>query len=295
MTAADTTAAPDTAQPASIGLYRQAFRRMLRHKLGRIGVAILLLAALTAIFAPLLAPYDPTKVFYEDFLAPPSWKHWLGTDDVGRDVLSRIIYGARVSFQVIFVSIFGAVILGCIIGMVSGYVGGWFDHVVMRIIDGILAFPMLVLALGIIAILGPGLVNAMIAITIVNIPGFARLVRGQVLSARNLDYVQAARALGASDLRIMAFHIWPKVMGNVIVYASLRGSASLITEASLAFLGLGVQPPTPSWGGMLITAMQYWNAWWMSIFPGAVICALVLALNFLGDGMRDSLDVRLAD
>jgi peptide/nickel transport system permease protein len=154
---------------------------------------------------------------------------------------------------------------------------------------------MLVLALGIIAVLGPSLMNAAIAITIVNVPGFARLVRGQVLVVRGLDYVQAARALGARDLRIVVHHIWPKVAGNVIVYASLRGSAALITEASLAFLGLGVQPPTPSWGGMLTTAMQYWDAWWMSVFPGGAICITVLALNFIGDALRDALDVRLPD
>ncbi|TCR63161.1 ABC transporter permease [Bosea sp. BK604] len=285
----------DASPSQSISVYGQAFRKLLRHKLGRSGLAVLVFMSLVAIAAPLLAPYDPTTVFYEDFLAAPSWRHWLGTDDVGRDVLSRIIYGAQVSFQVITVSVVGSVIVGSAVGMISGYVGGRLDHVLMRIVDGMLAFPMLVLALGVIAILGPGLTNAMIAITIVNIPGFARLVRGQVLSARNLDFVVAARALGASDVRIMVHHIWPKVAGNVIVYASLRGSAALITEASLAFLGLGVQPPTPSWGGMLTTSMQYWNAWWMSVFPGAAICIMVLALNFLGDGLRDALDARLSE
>jgi peptide/nickel transport system permease protein len=280
---------------SSAGVYRLAFRKLLRHRLGRIGVVVLAVMLLVAAAAPLIAPYDPTAVYYDAMLGPPSWDHLLGTDDVGRDILSRIIFGARIAFEVICISIAGAIVVGSVLGMLSGYIGGWFDHVIMRVMDGMLAFPMLVLALGIIAVLGPNLLNAVLAITIVNVPGFARLVRGQVLAVRGLDYVQAARALGASDLRIMIHHIWPKVAGNVIVYASLRGSAALITESSLAFLGLGAQPPTPSWGGMLTTAMQYWNAWWMSIFPGAAICIMVLALNFVGDALRDTLDVRLAE
>ncbi len=279
----------------SAGVYRLAFRKLLRHRLGRIGVIVLAVMLLVAVAAPLIAPYDPTTVYYDAILGPPSWDHLLGTDDVGRDILSRIIFGARIAFEVICISIAGAIVVGSVLGMLSGYIGGWFDHIIMRVMDGMLAFPMLVLALGIIAVLGPNLLNAVLAITIVNVPGFARLVRGQVLAVRGLDYVQAARALGASDLRIMLHHIWPKVAGNVIVYASLRGSAALITESSLAFLGLGAQPPTPSWGGMLTTAMQYWNAWWMSVFPGAAICIMVLALNFVGDALRDALDVRLAD
>ncbi|MBM3480331.1 MAG: ABC transporter permease, partial [Alphaproteobacteria bacterium] len=166
---------------------------------------------------------------------------------------------------------------------------------VMRVMDGLLAFPILVLALAIVAVLGPDLVNAMIAIAIVNVPGFARLVRGQVLSIRELEFVQAARALGASDLRIMLRHILASVVGNVVVYASLRASTALITESSLSFLGLGAQPPTPTWGGMLATGMQYWDAWWMSVFPGLAIFLSALALNFLGDGLRDAMDSRQQD
>jgi peptide/nickel transport system permease protein len=283
------------AERESIGAYRLAWRKLLRHKLGRIGLAVFLLLTAVAITAPLLAPYDPTAISYDAILSPPGWHNPLGTDDVGRDILSRVIFGARVSLEVITVSILSAIFVGSGLGMIAGYLGGWIDPVIMRVMDGMLAFPMLVLALGIVAVLGPDLLNATIAIAIVNVPGFARLVRGQVLSVRQMDYVQAARALGAPDWRIMLHHIWPKVAGNVIVYASLRASAALITESSLAFLGLGAQPPTPSWGGMLATAMQYWDAWWMSVFPGAAIFIAVLGLNFLGDGLRDALDVRMVD
>jgi peptide/nickel transport system permease protein len=279
----------------SAGTLRRGFSRLLRHKLGCTGFLLLLLLITVATLAPLLAPYDPTESTYDVALAPPSWSHPFGADDIGRDVLSRVIYGARISLEIIVVSIAGAIVAGVTLGMVAGYVGGWVDAVIMRILDGMLAFPMIILALGIVAVLGPDLINAIIAITIVNVPGFARLVRGQVITARQLDFVQAARGLGASDLRIMARHIWPVIVGNVIVYSSLRASAALITETSLAFLGLGEQPPTPSWGSMLSTAMQYWDAWWLSTFPGLAIFLAVLGLNFLGDGLRDALDVKLID
>ncbi len=283
----------EAAEPPSPGAAARALRRLLGHHLGRLGLLVLLLMAVAAIAAPLLAPYDPTMQDYDAMLDGPSWVHLFGTDDIGRDILSRIIYGTRVSLEVIGVSVSVALVLGSAIGLVTGYVGGWVDHVVMRVMDGLLAFPMLVLALAVIAVLGPDLLNAIIAIAVVNVPGFVRLVRGQVLAVRQLDYVQAARALGAPDSRIILFHIWPKVVGHVIVYASLRASAALITESSLAFLGLGAQPPTPSWGSMLADSMQHWDAWWMSIFPGAAIFIAVLALNFLGDGLRDALDARI--
>ena len=275
------------------GLYWRGAQRLLRHRLGRAGLAVALLVLVVAILAPLIAPYDPTEVSYDAVLAAPSAAHWLGTDELGRDVLSRIILGARVSLQVTVISVAGALLLGACFGMISGYAGGRVDSIIMRIMDGMLAFPMLVLALAIISVLGPDLVNAMIAITIVNVPSFARLVRAQVLTIKRSDFVHAARGLGASDLRIMGLHIWPSLAGSVIVYASLRASAALITESSLAFLGLGVQPPTPSWGQMLSTAIQHGNAWWLSIFPGLRIFVSVLSLNFLGDGLRDALDSRI--
>lgn len=283
----------DALPPRSAGTWALALHRLLRHQLGRLGLAVVLLMAAVAIAAPLIAPYDPTEPFYDALLEPPSWAFLLGTDEIGRDILSRIIFGTRVSLQVIVVSVAAALVVGSAIGVATGYAGGWADHITMRVMDGLQAFPMLVLALAVIAVLGPKLVNAIIAITIVNIPGFVRLVRGQVLVVRQMDHVQAARCLGASDLRIVALHIWPRVVGHVIVYASLRASAALITESSLAFLGLGAQPPQPSWGAMLATAMQHWDAWWMSLFPGIAIFVAVLALNVLGDGLRDALDVRL--
>ena len=288
-------ALPRDAVPASEGAFLRALRRLARHRLGCAGLAVALIVAFAAAFAPWVAPYDPAGIDYEAILSPPDAKYWLGTDEIGRDILSRIIEGAQVSVQVVFLAIAIAFVAGSLIGLASGYFGGIVDDVVMRIMDGLLAFPILVLALAIVAVLGPDLINAMIAIAIVNVPGFARLVRGQVLSIRELEFVQAARALGASDLRIMLRHILPSVIGNVIVYASLRASTALITEASLSFLGLGAQPPTPTWGGMLATGMQYWDAWWMSVFPGLAIFLSALALNFLGDGLRDALDSRLQD
>jgi peptide/nickel transport system permease protein len=281
------------AEPRSPGTHELALRRLLRHRLGRIGLVVVLLLLIIALAAPLLAPYDPTAQDYDAMLDAPSWVHPFGTDDIGRDILSRVIFGMRVSLEVIGVSGSVALAFGSGLGLITGYFGGWVDHVVMRVMDGLLAFPMLVLALAVIAVLGPNLMNAIVAIGIVNIPGFVRLVRGQVLTVRRLDYVQAARALGASDWRIITFHIWPKVAGHVIVYGSLRASAALITESSLAFLGLGAQPPTPSWGSMLADSMQHWDAWWMGLFPGVAIFIAVLSLNFLGDGLRDALDVRI--
>jgi peptide/nickel transport system permease protein len=263
------------------------------HPLGRLGVLLLALLVFCAVFAPWIAPYDPASLDYEAILSPPGPSHWFGTDEIGRDILSRVLYGARVSLQVVGVSIGGAMIIGSAIGLLSGFLGGRVDAVIMRIMDGLLAFPMLVLALAIVAVLGPDLINAMIAIAVVNIPGFARLVRGEVLVVRELEYVQAARVLGASPLRLMARHVWPNVSGNVIVYASLKASAALITESALSFLGLGVRPPTPSWGQMVATGMDYFQSWWLSFFPGLAIFLTVLALNFLGDGLRDVLDPRL--
>lgn len=280
---------------AAPGAWVVALRKMRRHRLGFAGLVVLALVVLMAVFAPLLSPHDPAESFFDAVLSPPSWQYWLGTDELGRDVMSRIAWGARVSLQITLFSIAGALAVGAVLGSVSGYMGGRVDSVIMRVMDGMLAFPMLVLALGIIAVLGPGIMNATLAIMIVNVPSFARVIRAQVLTVRQLEFVTAAQALGASDIRIVVLHIWPSVIGSVIVYASLRASAALITESSLAFLGLGAEPPTPSWGQMLSTAMQFWDAWWLSAFPGLVIFVTVLALNFLGDGLRDVLDARLED
>ena len=293
MTTSSATVSVVKAAQASQNISVMFVRKLLQQKLAWIGLVICAVVILAAIFAKVLAPYDPSESHYEAILSAPSAQFWLGTDEIGRDILSRVIYGARVSIQVALVSIALAIVLGSMLGMIAGYFGGWTDHFVMRVMDGMLAFPMLVLALGIIAVLGPSLLNTTLAITIINVPSFARLVRAQVLVVRKLDFVLAARALGAGDLRIMLRHVWPSVVGNLIVYASLRASTAIITESSLSFLGLGAQPPTPSWGQMLSTAMQYWDAWWMSVFPGIAIFITVIALNFLGDSLRDTLDARL--
>lgn len=293
MTTSSATVSVVKATQAAQNISVMFVRKLLQQKLAWIGLLICVAVILAAIFAEVLAPYDPSESHYEAILSAPSAQFWLGTDEIGRDILSRVIYGARVSIQVALVSIALAIVLGSMLGMIAGYFGGWTDHIVMRVMDGMLAFPMLVLALGIIAVLGPSLLNTTLAITIINVPSFARLVRAQVLVVRKLDFVLAARALGAGDLRIMLRHVWPSVVGNLIVYASLRASTAIITESSLSFLGLGAQPPTPSWGQMLSTAMQYWDAWWMSVFPGIAIFITVIALNFLGDSLRDTLDTRL--
>lgn len=292
---AQTLAHPIATDQRSESRFVTAAKRLLRHRLGMCGLVVILIMVICALFAPWLAPYDPAEINYDAMTAAPSWHHLLGTDEIGRDILSRLIYGARVSLQIVLVAIVLSLFVGGTIGLVSGYLGGRIDNILMRIMDGLLAFPLLVLALGVIAVLGPDLINAIIALAVVNVPGFARLVRGQVLSVRERDFVMAARAIGASNIRIMARHVWPSVAGNVIVYSSLRASSVLIAESSLAFLGLGAEPPMPTWGQMLATAMEYWSAWWMSIFPGLAIFFAALAFNFLGDGIRDAMDVRLSD
>jgi peptide/nickel transport system permease protein len=288
-----------TVQPAAPAVRTrgalQTLAKVWQHRLGRFGLLVLGLLAVCAMAAPVISPFDPTAIDYEAILLPPDASHWFGTDELGRDILSRIIYGSTTSLQVMVLSIAASLAVGIVIGLSAGYFGGWYDDVVMRVMDGLLAFPMIILALAIIAVLGPDLFNAIIAIAIVNAPGFARLVRGQVLTVRESEFVQAARAIGMGDARILRRHVWPSVRGNVLVYASLKSSAALITESALSFLGLGVQPPAPTWGSMLSTSMQYWDAWWMGVFPGLAIFLTVLALNFVGDALRDSLDVRLGD
>jgi len=269
-------------------------RKVWNHRLGRFGVTVLAIVILCAALADVISPYDPIAVDYEALLAPPSSAHWLGTDELGRDILSRILHGARVSVMIMTLAIGLAFVIGIPIGLASGYCGGWTDEIVMRIVDGLLAFPMMILALAIVAILGPSLANAILAIALVNMPGFARLARGQTLAVREADFILAARSSGLRQGRIVARHVWPAIRGNSIVYGSLKCSAALITESALSFLGLGAQPPTPTWGGMLSGAMQYWDAWWMSLGPGMAIFLTVLALNFLGDALRDALDARIS-
>lgn len=269
-------------------------RRLLRIRLAGPGLAVVLVMAFVALTADLLSPYDPLYQNYKTVRQPPSWHHPFGTDEVGRDVLSRVIHGSRVSLQAGLVAVGLAVVAGISIGLVSGYSRGLLDQVLMRVVDAIQAFPALILALAITAALGTGLTHAMIAIGVVYTPLFARLVRGQALTVRELDFVMAARVLGARPARIMVRHILPNVAGPLFVQASLAISTAIIAEASLSFLGVGVTPPTPSWGGMLRSAYTLVEiAPWLSFFPGAAIFVTVLAFNFLGDGMRELLDPKL--
>jgi ABC-type dipeptide/oligopeptide/nickel transport system permease subunit len=270
------------------------FKRFRGHPQGMVGAVVLLALIFVAVFAPLLAPYDPIAPDPVNGLADPGGDHLLGTDLLGRDTLSRLMYGARVSLQVGLITMGIAALVGVPIGLVSGYFGRWVDHVLMRLVDTILAFPSLVLALALIAALGSGIRNVMIAVGVVAIPSFARLVRGQVLAVRENDYVAAARCLGVSHGRILFYHIAPNVMAPVIVQVSIGAAGAILAEAGLSFLGLGVQPPAPTWGGMLSIGFQYINlSKPLVIFPGMAIFITVLALNFFGDGLRDALDPRL--
>ena len=270
-------------------------RQVLETRLVGTGLIVTGVVILCALLADVIAPYDPTIQDYLVLTVPPSLAHPLGTDDLGRDVLSRIIYGSRVSLQVGLIAVGIAVTCGVTLGLISGYCGGLVDDVIMRCTDSIQAFPALILALAITAALGPSVGNAMIAIGFVATPGFARLTRGQTLSMRERDFVAAARVLGVSPLKIMFKHIWPNVTAPIIVQATLMMASAIVTEASLSFLGVGVKPPTPSWGAMLRTGSQYLEtAPWIAIAPGIAIFVTVLAFNFVGDGLRRALDPRLS-
>ncbi|MBA2451410.1 MAG: ABC transporter permease [Chloroflexi bacterium] len=271
-------------------------RRVLRTRGAGFGLVVTLLTIFLALTADVVSPYSPAVQDYTAILSNPTLEHPMGTDNLGRDNLSRIIHGTRVSIQAGLVSVGFATIVGTLMGLAAGYWRGWVDDLLMRLSDALWSFPGIVLALAIAAALGPGLGNAMIAIGIVFTPVFARLVRGSALSVRERDFVLAARVLGAGDGRIMWSHVLPNVLAPVIVQASLMVALAIIVEATLSFLGLGVQPPTPSWGSMLRSAYQYMQvAPWLSFFPGAAIFLTVLGLNLLGDGFRRALDPRLRE
>lgn len=284
-----------TGLPAEISLGVALWRRFRKNRLAIGGGVIVLLMVTVATLAPLIAPFDPLKQDYNVALQAPSALHWFGTDDLGRDLLSRVIWGARNSLMAGVVSVLIALAIGLPVGLVSGYYRGiWDEVVIMRITDAFQAIPFLILALAMAAVLGPGLEKAMIAIGIGFTPAFVRMVRGQVLSHRDADYVQAARALGAGDLRIMFRHILPNIAGPIIVQASLATASAIVAEAGLSYLGLGVQPPDPAWGSALRFGQGYLTiAPWMSYYPGAAIFVTVLSINLLGDGLRDMLDPRM--
>jgi peptide/nickel transport system permease protein len=281
-----------TTRNAELGTF---LRTLLEVRLAGAGLAIFALVLFCALAAPLIAPYDPNEQDYQALRDAPSLEHVFGTDDIGRDVLSRIIYGSRVSLEVGLIAVSIALGVGVCLGLVAGYAGGFTDDVIMRVVDAVQAFPNLILALAITAALGPSIANAMIAIGFVGAPGIARLTRGQTLSVREREFVAAARVCGASPLEIMRLHIWPNVTAPIVVQATLLMGTAIVTEAALSFLGVGVQPPTPSWGAMLRTGSQYLEvAPWIGITSGAAIFVTVLAFNFVGDGLRRALDPRLA-
>jgi peptide/nickel transport system permease protein len=270
------------------------FRRLRRNKAGWIGFWLTLLVVLVAVAASVISPYDPTMMFKDARMAAPGAGHLFGTDELGRDVLSRILYGARVSIQVGLISVAIGVAGGTFVGLVAGYYGGWVDAVIMRGMDILFAFPSILLALGVVSVLGPSLTNTMLAIGIVYIPIFARVVRASVLEVRSLEYIQAAKALGMPEGRILWRHILPNALAPLLVQATLSLSGAILTEASLSFLGLGVQPPNPSWGSMLAASRRYMElAPWTTIFPALATMFTVLGFNLLGDGLRDVLDPRL--
>ena len=285
--------ASGSAPPREAGPWRRAWRRLRRRRGALIGLAVVLLFVAMAVLAPWLSPYDPIETSWSAIRKAPSAAHWFGTDDIGRDVLSRVVWGTRASLLAGVVSVSISLLLGVPIGLAAGFIGGFVDALISRITDAFLACPFLILAIAMAAFLGPSLTNAMIAIGVSATPVFVRLTRGQVQGVKVEDYIEAARALGNPPLRIAWRHVLPNVLPPVIVQATLAIAAAIIAEASLSFLGLGQQPPAPSWGSMLNTAKNYVdNAPWMAIWPGLAIFLLVLSFNLLGDGLRDALDPR---
>ena len=275
---------------------RDFVRRFAQNRLAVLGAVIILVLTLTAIFAPLIAPYDP--VFSQDYgnvLQSPGHVHLFGTDDLGRDEFSRLVFGARLSIQAALISVAIAMVIGVPIGLITGYVGGiWDEWVVMRVVDAFQAFPSLILALAMAAALGGGFYNAMIAIGIGFLPSFIRITRAQVLTVKNLEYVQAAKAIGSSDLRIMFLHILPNTMGPLLVQMTLSMAAAVIAEAGLSYLGIGARPEQASWGSMLSIAQGYLNVQpLLALWPGVAIFVVVLGFNLFGDGLREVLDPRL--
>ena len=270
------------------------WRRFSHNRFAVAGGIIVLLMFIVSFLAPHITPYNPDALDAYHVLLPPSSAHWLGTDDLGRDVYTRIVFGSRVSLKVGFVSIGIATLIGCLVGLVAGYYGGWIDSVLMRFVDIMLCFPTFFLILAVVAIIGPSIWYIMIIIGFTGWMGVARLVRAEVLSIREREYVMAARAIGCSDARIIFRHILPNAVAPALVSATLGIAGAILTESSLSFLGLGVQPPTPSWGNILTSGKEYIEfAWWLFLFPGLAIMITVLSYYLLGEGIRDVLDPRL--
>lgn len=275
-------------------LLQDVIYRFLRHRIGMSGAVIVFVLIVMAILGPVVAPYDPNKMHFSTTFSPPTFDHPLGTDDFGRDTLSRVMHGARVSLMVGIIAVSIAATVGTTLGMIAGYSRRLVDEVIMRSMDVLFAFPTILLALAIMAILGKGVTNAMIAIGIVYIPIFARIARSAVLAVKNEEFVQAAEALGGRDGHILIRHIFPNILAPIIVETSLSLSFAILAEAALSFFGLGTQPPDPSWGRMLSEGRDFFRqSAWMGIFPGLAIMFSVMGFNFLGDGLRDALDPRV--
>lgn len=279
---------------AKSGFWFDAWRRLCKNKSAMFGLAVLLIMIICALAADLISPYPYDLQDYAHIFELPSKAHWLGTDNFGRDILSRVIHGARISLLVGFSSIITAIIVGGLLGAVSGYYGGKLDNILMRAMDILMSIPGMLMAISLAAAMGPGLTNMVIAIAIADIPGYARVVRSSVLTIKDQEYIEAAQSIGASSPRIILKHIIPNCVAPIIVQATLGMAGAILSASSLSFLGLGIQPPTPEWGSMLSSARQYiMNYPHMCIFPGVAIMITIFALNMLGDGLRDALDPRL--
>ncbi|CAM3858791.1 ABC transporter permease [Mesobacillus zeae] len=278
----------------TVSPWQEAWKSFRKNKLAMVGAGIVLFFILVGIFAPLLAPQGINEQAMAKRLQPPSSQHWFGTDDFGRDIFSRVVFGARISLWVGFFSVIASMAAGCLLGIVAGYYGKWVDAVISRIFDIMLAFPSILLAIAIVAVLGPSLQNALIAIAIINIPNFGRLIRSRVLSVKEEEYIMAARAVGMKDSRILFRHVLPNSMAPIIVQGTLAIATAIIEAAALGFLGLGAEAPNPEWGKMLSDAKQFMiEAPWTMIFPGLAIMLTVLGFNLMGDGFRDALDPRM--
>lgn len=282
--------------PATRRELARQWYRFRKRPVAVIGLVIVLAFVAVALVTPWIAPYDPLLPDFAQILTKPGPQHLLGTDELGRDILSRILYGSQISLLVGLVAVGLAALVGVPLGLTAGYYGGTFDNVVMRIIDVLMAFPSILLAIVIVSILGPNLQNAVIAVGVFTVPAFARLARGEVLSIKNQEYIEAARAMGASDLWILAWHILPNIISPLIVWSTLNVSSAILTAAGLGFLGLGAQPPSPEWGAMLAKGREYLLvAPHLTTYTGLAILLLALGLNLLGDGLRDILDPKLKE
>lgn len=282
------------AEEKAVSPWKEAWKSFKKNKLAIVGLSLVTFFILLAILAPLIAPYDVTEQELSNKHLSPSGDHWFGTDEFGRDIFSRILFGARISLWVGFVSVAGSVIVGSFLGIVAGYYGKWADTIISRMFDIILAFPPILLAIAVVAALGPSLQNALIAIAIINVPTFGRLLRSRVLSVKEEEYITAAKAIGMKDSRILIHHILPNSLAPIIVQGTLAIATAIIECAALGFLGLGAQAPTPEWGKMLADSREFiMQAPWTVLFPGLAIMLTVLGFNLMGDGLRDALDPRM--